>query len=208
MKAPRPLLIGVAGTSCSGKSLVAARLRDRLEKKRPVTLSLDAYYRDLSALKPSEREARNFDTPEAIDHALLIAHLETLAAGGAVEKPVYDFAAHSRVARTETVAPGDILIIEGLFLLYWPEIRRLLHTKVFVDLPDELALARRLERDVRERGRTRSSVLDQFHKTVKPMAEKYVIPTKSFADVVVSGDDPVERSVALIVRLMESVIGR
>jgi uridine kinase len=179
-----------------------------LASERPVTLSIDSYYRDLSPLDPRERAARNFDSPDAIDLELLVSHLESLARGRSVQKPVYDFTTHTRLPRTITLSPGDVLIIEGLFPLYWPEVRALLDTKVFVELPDQLALARRLERDVRERGRTRESVLDQFYGTVRPMAEKYVIPTKSFADVVVSGADPVERSVSAIIAHIESASRR
>jgi len=121
-----------------------------------------------------------------------------------MEKPVYDFATHTRSPQSERIVPGETVIVEGLFALYWEEIRELFHTSVFVTLHDHVCLSRRIERDTKERGRSRESVLAQYNKTVRPMNEKYILPTKTFADIVVDGENPLERSTALI---MAHIIG-
>lgn len=150
---------------------------------------MDSYYRELSHLTVEERAKINFDEPASIDDALLREHLEALGRGEAVEVPHYDFATHTRVAGTQRIEAGAVVILEGLFTLWWEELRRLLPTKVYVDLEDETCFARRLARDVRERGRTPESVQWQYESTVRPMAERYILPTKRHADVVVRGDE-------------------
>jgi uridine kinase len=181
-----PYLIGIAGPSGSGKSELSRRLSQRLQA--PV-ISMDSYYRELSHLTVAERAKINFDEPASIDDALLREHLEALGRGEAVEVPHYDFATHTRVAGTQRIEAGAVVILEGLFTLWWEELRRLLPTKVYVDLEDETCFARRLARDVRERGRTPESVQWQYESTVRPMAERYILPTKRHADVVVRGDE-------------------
>jgi uridine kinase len=184
----KPYLIAIAGPSCAGKTELAKALAAAL----PATsFSLDAYYRDLSRFTLAERARFNFDEPAALDYDLLLAQVRDLAAGRPVDLPIYDFAAHSRTGRTERLVPPDFLIIEGLFALYWEEVRKLYGTAVFVEAPDEVCLQRRLVRDVRERGRTPESVLQQFTETVQPMAALHVRPTRAFADVVVSGLQPI-----------------
>lgn len=188
-------LIGIAGPSGSGKTELARTLAESLGA--PI-LSLDSYYPDLAHLPLEERARRNFDVPEAIEHDLLFGHLRTLAGGGAVEIPVYDFTRHSRTDRTKTVSAGEFGVLEGLWALYWEDIRRLLGTKVYVDTPDEVCFERRLARDLRERGRSAESVAAQYAATTRPMANRYVLPARQFADVVVSGIEPVERSAAAL----------
>jgi len=200
-----PHIIGVAGSSCSGKSEIARHLIKRFSEMNPVILNLDSYYLDLSPLDPAEREKRNFDVPEALDHELLREQLLALANGSAIEKPVYDFITHTRSPQTERIVPGQIVIVEGLFALYWEEIRNLFHTSVFVDLHDHVCLSRRIERDTIERGRSRESVLSQYTETVRPMNEKYILPTNTFADIVVNGEHPLEQSTALIMVHMRGI---
>jgi uridine kinase len=195
----RSYLVGIAGTSCSGKSLLASHLKDKLPERRPVVVSCDSYYRDLSTLSPSERSSRNFDHPDAIEWELLQRHLDILAGGEEIIQPVYDFSTHTRSAHSARVSPGELIIVEGLFVLHRQEIRRLLHTKVFVTLSESHAIARRLERDVRERGRIQESVLDQYNRTVKPMTEKFVLPSRTFADIIVDGVDPIEKSAVSVI---------
>ena len=129
----------------------------------PVVLTLDAYYHDLSHLDPAVRERRNFDVPEALNHELLREQLLALAHGNAIDKPVYDFATHTCSPQSERVVPGDMVVVEGLFALYWEEIRDLFHTRVFVAINDQVCLSRRIERDTKERGRSRESVLSQYN---------------------------------------------
>jgi len=133
---------------------------------------------------------------------LLRHQIEALSRGETIERPTYDFTTHTRTAATEIVVPQDFVIVEGLFALYWDDIRPFLRTKVFVDAPDQVCLSRRSFRDVRERGRTPESVLEQYEKTVRPMAQLHVRPTARWADVVVSGEQPLDQSVATVLQLV------
>lgn len=168
---------------------------------------MDCYYRDLSHLAPEERARCNFDIPQALDEELLASHIQLLAQGVPIEKPVYDFARHVRTPRVEIIRPGRFVIVEGLFTLYWEAVRCLLALKIYVDTPDAVCLARRIERDVRERGRTPDSVRQQWQATVRPMAERYVLPTRRFADVVVSGTEPLAQLVATVLDRLASITG-
>lgn len=203
----KPSVIGIAGPSCSGKTELARALACRLGA---TVLALDSYYRDLPHLAPAERARVNFDEPAALDSALLIEHVQRLKEGLAVRKPVYDFATHTRTAEVEIVEPAAYVVAEGLFALYWEELRRLYTLAVFVKLDDAVCYRRRLERDVRERGRTPESVLEQYEATVRPMAQRYVLPQEAAADVIVSGAQPVEESAAAVLRRLPSpaVFGR
>jgi uridine kinase len=194
-----PSLIGIAGPSCAGKSELAQSLATRLDAE---VLPLDTYYRDLAHLPPELRGERNFDHPDAVDRDLLLRQIEVLAGGAAIERPVYDFSTHTRGSACRYVTPGRFVVIEGLFTLHWPELRGRLALAVYVDAEDELCLARRLERDVRARGREPVDVREQFERTVRPMCERYVRPSREHADLVVRGDDPVDRAVeAILARL-------
>lgn len=181
----RPYLIGVAGPSCSGKSLLAAHLAARLDA---AVLPLDAYYRPLDHLSPAQRARYNFDSPEAIDSDLLLSQVQQLHRGESVRLPAYDFATHTRLAQTVELAPQPWIILEGLFALYWEALRTMLGTKIYVELDEELCLQRRIERDTRERGRSRESVIRQYRATVAPMALQYVHPSRAQADLLISGD--------------------
>ncbi len=188
-------LIGIAGPSGAGKTMLARTMAQLLEA--PV-VSLDSYYLDLGHLTFLERTRTNFDEPAAIDRDLLAAHLAALAAGRDIQAPIYDFTQHVRTRETERVRAGEFAILEGLFTLHWADIRDLLGTKVYVDAPDEVCYARRLERDTRERGRSPESVYAQYKKTVRPMAARYVWPARRVADVVVSGLDDIAQSTAAV----------
>jgi uridine kinase len=192
-------LIGIAGPSGAGKSHLATHLAERLQA--PV-LALDHYYRDLSHLPLEERARSNFDEPTALEHDLLITQIGDIRAGKTIDVPTYDFSVHTRTGETQLFQPAEFVIIEGLFTLHWPELRHLLCTGVYVDMTDDISLERRRERDVRERGRTPESVLEQFQKNVAPMAERYVRPTCAHADVVVFGAIPIADEVE---RVLEHV---
>ena len=198
-------LIGIAGPSGSGKSFLARHLRSVLGAE---VLELDRYYRDLAHLPPAERAQVNFDAPEALEHELLIEQVGRLRKRQAVELPVYDFATHTRAAGKRLFQPADVIIVEGLFTLHWAGLRELLGTKVYVDLHDELCLRRRTARDIRERGRTVESVLEQYQATVSPMAQRYVRPTMAHADVVVSGEEHIEEGAARVVEHYRRSTGR
>lgn len=194
-------LVGIAGPSCSGKTEIASWLSRRTGA--PI-LNLDLYYRDMAHLPLEMRAKTNFDEPAALDEAEILADASALARGDSIRAPSYDFATHARVPGGQLIAPSPLIIMEGLFTLHWWELRELLGTAIYVDAPHEVCLQRRLERDVRERGRTPESVVWQFETTVRPMADLHIRPTRHFAHIVLSGTDPIEvsgkRGLALIPR--------
>jgi uridine kinase len=189
-----PVLLGISGASGSGKTTLAVQLARTLGG---VHFSLDNYYRDLGHLPHEQRTQQNFDDPAIFEVNLLAAHVAALASGQAIKRPLYDFASYTRViGQTETVGPivgqGALLIVEGLFALYFAELRPLYHLKVYVDTPDALCFARRLKRDTEERGRDPESVRRQYDSTVRPCSLAFVRPLIDFADLVVDGDDPLD----------------
>jgi uridine kinase len=190
-----PYLIAIAGPSCSGKSELSRSLQQEL---RAPVLGLDSYYLELAHLPLAERAQMNFDEPAALDQDLLIAQVRSLAEGRAIHRPVYDFSRHTRSGEFERIEPAEFIIVEGLLALHWPQLCALYGTKVYIDAGDEVCYRRRLERDVRERGRTPESVQAQYHATVRPMAERYILPTRARADLVVSGVEPLERGTAAV----------
>jgi uridine kinase len=196
MSSAKPYMIAIAGPSCAGKTETSRSVARLLNA--PI-LALDAYYLSLSHLSFEERIKFNFDEPAALDHDYLLQQLRTLASGKPIEAPRYDFAAYTRIEQTDRIEPSSFLIIEGLFALYWADIRDLCGTTVYVDAPDDICLQRRKYRDVRERGRSLESVLRQYDETVRPMAEKYIWPTRRFAQLVVSGTDSLDHCAAQVV---------
>lgn len=193
----KPAIVAIAGPSGSGKSYLSHALARRLPGQVAI-VSIDSYYRDLPHLSHEERCRINFDHPSSIDDELLTAQLETLLTGHPIDKPVYDFAAHRRAAETERVEPAPVLVLEGIFALCFERVRDIAAVKVYVETPDGECYGRRLERDTHERGRTPDSVAEQYEATVRPMAAEFVWPTRRFADVQVSGTQPVELAVDAI----------
>lgn len=198
----RPCLAGIAGPSCSGKTEISSAIARATGA--PV-LNLDHYYLDRQDLPLEERARQNFDEPSALDAEFILAQVAALARGEAVHAPRYNFTTHSRETALDPVVPGPLVVVEGLFALYWPEVRRHFQLSVYVETPDAVCYARRLERDVRERGRTPESVREQYETTVRPMADLYVRPSAQFADLIVSGADPVQRSAAEVLARLKSL---
>jgi uridine kinase len=198
--AERRRLIGIAGPSGSGKTLLARAVAARTGA---TVLALDHYYRDLSHLPLAERERVNFDEPAALDWALAVEQVAALRRGLAIERPEYDFTTHTRRAVTARVEPGPAVVVDGIFALHSEAMRALFDLRVFVELEDAVCLERRLERDLRERDRTRESVLQQYAETVRPMAERWVLPTRAHADVVVRGDADLEESARAVLARLE-----
>jgi uridine kinase len=190
-------IIGIAGPSSSGKTELSRQVALRLPGT-PI-VSLDSYYRGMEDIPLEERKKVNFDHPDSLDWELLHVHLQAIAAGRAFDEPVYSFADYARTAGTKRIEASEFLIVEGLFVFYWPELRDMLETKVYVQTDPAVCFDRRMRRDVAERGRTPESVRDQYDRTVRPSAEWFVIPTKDHADLVVSGEDPLDRSTAAVV---------
>lgn len=180
-----PLMVGVAGGSGSGKTTVARKVAERLTDISVASVSMDAYYRNMTHLTFDERKQLNWDHPDVVDMKLLADQLEALAGGAAIDKPVYDFVTHLRTERTEAVAGADVVIVDGI-LLYWDaRVRALFDMKVFVDVEADIRLIRRIGRDMRVRGRQLRDILDQYLSTVRPMHEEFVEPTKQYADIIV-----------------------
>ena len=181
----RPLVIGIAGGSGSGKSTVARRVAESLGGASVAFLDMDAYYRNFTQLPLAERRRVNWDHPDAFDYDLLVEQLGTLAEGRAIEKPVYDFVAHLRSARTERVAPADVVVLDGILLFADERLRELCDVKVFVDAEPDVRLIRRIRRDMAARGRPLDEILEQYAATVQPMHLQFVEPSKRYADVIV-----------------------
>ena len=182
----KPLLIGIAGGSASGKTTIAQCLKAEFEQTRSVVIIReDDYYKDQSQKTMAERVKTNYDHPFAFDHALMIEQIDALLAGQAIEKPVYDFVQHTRSTVTEVIEPCDVVVLEGLFVLEEPELRKRLNIKVYVDTDADIRFIRRLLRDVEERGRTLQSVVNQYTETVRVMHEQFIEPSKRYADVII-----------------------
>lgn len=175
------VLVGLCGGSCAGKTTLARALL--VERPDATLLEFDDYYHDLSAISVEERAKVNYDHPDALDIQLLLTHMDELAAGRAVDVPDYDFATHTRPGGLHRVEASSLVIVDGLLLLALAECRERLDLKVFVDAPREVRLARRLEKDVRDRGRDREGVIRQFGASVEPMHETLVFPSSEFADL-------------------------
>ena len=188
-------IIGIAGGRGSGKTTFALLLQERLGRERCAILHQDAYYHDLSHAFDRDGGSVNFDHPDAIDFALLARHLGELAAGRAVAVPVYDYATHRRLERTHPLAATPLLVVEGLLVLSQRSIREHLNVKVFIEATERVRLARRLARDVRERGRDPAGIEQQFMTQVKPMHDRFVEPSRRHADTVYSGEGELEAQI-------------
>ena len=185
MSASRPLILGVAGGSGSGKTTVVSQIVRAME---PVPVSLlhhDSYYRDHPDLSAEERARLNHDHPDVLETELLARHLRELLAGGRVEEPVYDFTTHRRTDETRRIEPNPVVIVDGILILAEPELRDLMDIKVFVETDPDLRFIRRLVRDTQERDRSVESVIRQYQETVRPMHLEFVEPSRRHADVIV-----------------------
>lgn len=179
------MIIGISGGTGSGKTTVANRILETVEKSEVVFIQQDSYYRNLKDLPLDYRQLANFDHPDALDNELLVNHIRKLKAGESIELPVYDFRRHTRVAETRLVQPKPIVIVEGILIFIDSRLLEQLDIKVFVDTPDDIRFIRRLRRDIAERGRTVESVIEQYISTVRPMHMQFVEPSKRYADVII-----------------------
>lgn len=181
----KPVLIGIAGGTGSGKSTITEELLADVPADRAVIIEQDSYYKDQSDLPYEERVKTNYDHPFAFDNELLISHLNDLLNGKAIEKPQYDFENHVRKSETTLVEPRDIIILEGILILSEERLRDLLDIKIFVDTDADVRIIRRILRDIKERGRTLESVILQYLSTVRPAHMQFVEPSKRYADIIV-----------------------
>lgn len=180
-----PVIIGVAGGSGSGKTTVAARVREAAAGRTVAVLHHDSYYHDNSQVVEADRALLNYDHPDAFETSLLIRHLEALRRGQSVAVPIYDYACHCRLEQTRRVEPADIVFVEGILVLEPPQLRELMDIRIFVDVDADERLIRRLRRDIRERGRSFESVTRQYLEVVRPMHLQFCEPSKRHAHLIV-----------------------
>ena len=178
-------VIGVAGGTGSGKSTLVKRLQEAFADDQVVTLCHDFYYKAHPELSYEERTKLNYDHPQSFDTDMLVDHIRALKQNEAIERPVYSFVDHNRTDEKVAVKPSKVLIVDGILIFEHKELRDLMDIKVFVDTDADIRLARRILRDVRERGRSMESVITQYTTTVKPMHEEFVEPSKKYADVII-----------------------
>jgi uridine kinase len=201
----KPIVIGVAGGSGSGKTTVVRRIIDSIGLDQVALLDHDRYYRDRNDLRLEERAALNYDHPDALETDLMVSHVHELKAGRAVQVPSYDFTRHARLATWDVIPPRRAIIVEGILIFSDAPLRALMDIKVFVDTDADTRFIRRLTRDVAERGRTMESVIDQYQTTVKPMHLEFVEPSKRYADIIIPLGGHNTVAVDLLLTLIRSV---
>ena len=204
----KPFVIGVAGGSGSGKTTVVRSIVQSLGDDQVSLLEQDRYYRDRGDLRLEERAALNYDHPDSLENDLLVQHVTDLRRGVAVQVPMYDFARHAREAETERVEPRRAIIVEGILIFADAALRKLMDVKVFVDADGDTRFIRRLQRDIADRGRTVSSVIEQYLGTVKPMHLEFVEPSKRYADIILPQGGHNAVAVDMLMTLIRSLTAR
>lgn len=182
---PKPIIIGIAGGSASGKTTVTKKILGKLDSAEVAFFSHDSYYKDISSYDELDPAKINFDHPNSLDTDLLTEQLKILSSGQAIEQPIYSFSTHKREKQTVTITPAPIIIVEGILIFHSEELRNLMDIKIFVDTDADERLIRRLKRDILERGRELEKVLSRYLETVKPMHQRFVEPTKVWADLII-----------------------
>ncbi|HLB57635.1 MAG: uridine kinase [Gammaproteobacteria bacterium RIFCSPHIGHO2_02_FULL_42_13] len=183
MNKHKTIVIGIAGASGSGKSLLAHTIVNELGSKKVAIVSEDSYYKDLTGKSREERTKVNFDHPDAFDHELLAKHLDQLQTGANIEVPIYDHSTHSRKPETHTIGQHTIIVLEGILVFEEEALRNRMDIRIFMDTASDICLIRRLRRDIVERARSVTSVLEQYETTVRPMYLKFIEPSKRYADI-------------------------
>ena len=203
----KPVIIGIAGGSGSGKTTIAHEIADEINADDHITImTQDSYYKDNTGVPMAERKKINYDHPDAFDMPLLEAQLNQLLHRKPIEMPTYDFTAHTRSEKTIYVEPSDIIILEGILVLFNEAIRNLMDIKVYVDTDDDIRFIRRLERDMKERGRSLDSVINQYLSTVKPMYHQFIEPTKRYADIIVPEGGENDVAIDMLTTKVRSVL--
>jgi uridine kinase len=197
----KPLIIGVAGGTASGKTTIANAIMESINHPQMVVIQHDAYYKDVSRLPLAERARINFDHPDALETDLMVRHLRELIAGRSIEMPVYDFSTHTRLKKGIIKKPAKVIILEGILIFCEQALRELMDVKIFVDTDSDLRFIRRLKRDIQDRQRSLESVIGQYLGTVRPMHIAFVEPSRKYADIIIpEGHNPV--STALVVTMI------
>jgi len=200
------IIIGICGGTGSGKTTVAQKIISSIGEENVAYLQQDSYYRNLGDMPLDVRHQANFDHPDAIDNELMINHLEALRAGECIERPIYDFVTHSRKPDTIMVLPLPVIIVEGILIFFDARLRRFMDIKIFVDCDADIRFVRRLKRDLRERGRTVDSVIEQYLTTVRPMHLQFVEPSMRYADIILPEGGFNEAGIDLITGKIRSVL--
>ena len=182
---PNIIIIGIAGPSASGKSLLANTIVHEIGSEQVVVITEDSYYKHFPDMALEERAKMNFDHPDAFDHGLLLQHLQALRAGKSINVPEYDFSQHLRKTTTHEVKNHRIIVLEGILLFVEPQLRDTMDIRIFMDTPLDICLIRRLHRDLEERHRSIDCILDQYQNTVRPMYLQFIEPSKRYADIIV-----------------------
>lgn len=182
---PKTIIIGISGPSASGKSLLANTIVSELGSDQVAVIPEDSYYKNLDHLSMADRAKRNYDHPDAFDHALFSQQLEQLQNGEKVAVPVYDYSQHTRSTETRKVGEHRIIVLEGILLFVDEKLRNLMDIRIFMDTPLDICLIRRLTRDIVDRGRSLHSVINQYQQTVRPMYYQFIEPCKRYADVII-----------------------
>ncbi|MDN7226911.1 uridine kinase [Planococcus sp. N064] len=206
MSKNRPVVIGIAGGSGSGKTSVTNSIYEVFKENSVVVIEQDYYYKDQSHLAFEERLETNYDHPLAFDTDLLIEHVNKLLNREPIEKPVYNYALHTRADETVLIEPKDVIILEGILVLEDERLRDLMDIKLFVDTDADLRIIRRLLRDINERGRTINSVIDQYLNVVRPMHNQFIEPTKRYADVIIPEGGQNEVAIDLMVTKIKTIL--
>ncbi|MGE7998829.1 uridine kinase [Lysinibacillus sp. NPDC093190] len=206
MAAKRPVVIGIAGGSCSGKTSVTRAIYDVFRDHSVVVIEQDFYYKDQSHLTFEERLGTNYDHPLAFDNDLLIEHIKRLLVRQPIEKPVYDYVQHTRAKEIIHVEPVDVIILEGILVLEDADLRDLMDIKLFVDTDSDLRIIRRIMRDIKERGRTTDSVIEQYLSAVRPMHNLFIEPTKRYADIIIPEGGDNEVAIDLMVTKIKTIL--
>lgn len=206
MAVKRPVVIGIAGGSCSGKTSVTRAIYDVFREHSVVVIEQDFYYKDQSHLTFEERLGTNYDHPLAFDNDLLIEHIKKLLVRQSIEKPVYDYVQHTRAEEVIHVEPVDVIILEGILVLEDADLRDLMDIKLFVDTDSDLRIIRRIMRDIKERGRTTDSVIEQYLSAVRPMHNLFIEPTKRYADIIIPEGGDNEVAIDLMVTKIKTIL--
>ncbi len=202
------VVIGVAGGTGSGKSTLVKRLQEAFRNDDVATICHDFYYKAHPELTYEERTKLNYDHPDAFDTWLMVEHIKALKEGKSVECPTYSFVEHNRVEETQPVKPSKVIIVDGILIFENEELRNIMDIKVYVDTDADVRLARRILRDVRERGRSMESVISQYTTTVKPMHEQFVEPSKRYADVIIPEGGFNSVAVSMLIQNIRSIVDR
>ena len=208
-KLDKPVVIGIAGGSGSGKTTIAHEIADEIhDDDHIIIITQDSYYKDNTGVPMETRMKINYDHPDAFDMPLLEAQINQLLHRKPVEMPTYDFTAHTRSDKPIHIEPADIIILEGILVLSSEAIRDLMDIKVYVDTDDDIRFIRRLQRDMKERGRSLDSVINQYLLTVKPMYHQFIEPTKRYADIIVPEGGENDVAIDMLTTKVRSVLNK